>query len=88
MSIRFMPGARALGLGLALVVALFATYVWPTAYRELHTRPGVLAVGFVRAVAVREHRFTGRIDVLTSTGWQPLAAQRPMAALDSIARAP
>ena len=54
----------ALFAAVALAVALFGYYVWPTAYR-FYDGTGRL----VGVMGYREHRFTGNVDVLTREGW-------------------
>ncbi len=60
--------AGLLRMGAAVLVVLFAAYVWPTPYRyvELSRRQRYLLSTFV----VRINRFTGRADVLDPhQGW-------------------
>src|SRR6185503_15321329 len=54
----------ALFAALALALALFGYYVWPTPYR-FYTASGQL----MGVMGYREHRFTGLVDVLTTEGW-------------------
>lgn len=53
-------------IGIVLVVglALFATFVWPTAYRPIAILPQPSQDEGVAVVAARENRFTGQIELL------------------------
>lgn len=73
-------GRLALSLVGLILVTLVTVYVWPTAFRTIPvatSNPGVFAA--------REHRFTGRAELLTRRGWVPATpdyvdeyrAQRP-----------
>lgn len=63
---RFVTSGIA-ALVIALATGLAFWYVWPTPYR-----PIALQWALPRVMAAREHRFTGRVDVLTPSGWHPL----------------
>lgn len=54
----------ALFAAVALVLALFGYYVWPTPYRFYSPSGRLLGV-----MGYREQRFTGIVDVLTPDGW-------------------
>lgn len=50
-----------------LLAGAFAYGVWPTPYREVRLARLVAGV-----FALREHRWSGRIERLTWQGWRPL----------------
>jgi hypothetical protein len=56
------------GLLLAAALAAFLRFVWPTPWRPL---PIATAAGQPRILAAREHRWTGRVELLTRIGWVP-----------------
>lgn len=74
--------ARIAGLvALALVLAAFGRWVWPTPYRTLTLRASAPRP----VLAAREHRLTGQVDLLTAYGWRPaVAPPNPFAAFDSL----
>lgn len=63
---------RFLTFGLAVILfAAFAYSVWPTPYR-----PIALSRTIPRVLAAREHRVTGRVELLTREGWRGAAPAR------------
>ena len=54
----------ALFAAVALALALFGYYVWPTPYRFYESAGRLAGV-----MGYREHRLTGIVDVLTPEGW-------------------
>ena len=57
--------------GLVALTASVATWIWPTRYRAV-----ALARPVPHVLAVRQDRFTGAVDVLTSAGWHRLGVRR------------
>ena len=58
-------------IGAALLVG-FGAFIWPTPYRPI-------ALKNSRAIlAARQQRVTGRVDVLTKTGWHALEPSAPL----------
>jgi hypothetical protein len=52
------------------VAISFAALVWPTMYRPLELTGGPRTI-----LAARQHRVTGRVDILTLEGWRSLEAE-------------
>ena len=70
------------GVLVVLVAAVFAIYVWPTAW--YHPRGQVVVGTQVLPVETRVSRFTGKVQALTIEGWKdpvPIAVPADTASL-------
>ena len=76
MTIRLQTIGVVLGLILA---ALFAVYVWPTAW--MYPRGSMVSGTQILPIAMRINRFSGRAQFLSANGWlNPIVTPAPSAA--------
>jgi len=61
----------AIQLAVAISLAVFAVFVWPTRYRDFRLQGGPRS-----NLGARQDRFTGVVSVLTPAGWQKLDSLR------------